>query len=88
MLFWYLFTGISPFKAVFPYNIARKFNVFLHALCKAVQPGIISDDGRLDTVNSQHLSKISHTYDFDRKFMEKGAAYLPVLTVIDLINSN
>ena len=36
---------------------------------------MISDDGRLDTVNSQHLSQmvlqISRTYDFDRKFMEK-----------------
>ena len=26
----------------------HKFVVFLHALCEAVQPGIISDDGRLD----------------------------------------
>ena len=36
---------------------------------------MISDDGRLDTVNSPHLSQmvlqISRTYDFDRKFMEK-----------------
>ena len=36
--------------------------------------------------NSQHLSQmvlqISRTYDFDRNFLEKGAAYLRVFTVL------